>query len=148
MEIELLGEKIIPINEDDTILAASLNAGITHVHVCGGNRKYSTCRVLVVEKAELLTPPNDKDKVLSERIHFPNHVRLACQTHVTGDGVKVSRILQDQSDIELYINKDEVPNNSFAAMSLHWLVFSRGHCDMFSTKAEHIICSIKFRTYK
>src|SRR5882757_4470547 len=36
-------------------------------------------------------------------MHFPPSVRLACQTHVTGSPVKLKRIIQDVSDIGLYV---------------------------------------------
>jgi len=41
MQIELLGDKVIPINEDETILVGSLNTNIPHIHACGGNGKFS-----------------------------------------------------------------------------------------------------------
>jgi hypothetical protein len=36
-------------------------------------------------------------------MHFSDEVRLACQTHVEGDGVKLTRIIRDESDIDLYV---------------------------------------------
>src|SRR5437762_11576294 len=36
-------------------------------------------------------------------MHFPPNVRLACQTRVIGDSVKLRRIIQDESDIGLYV---------------------------------------------
>jgi len=40
-QIELLGDKVIPINEDETILVGSLNTNIPHIYACGGNGKFS-----------------------------------------------------------------------------------------------------------
>jgi adenylate cyclase len=104
--IEFLGEKKIYSEGGQSILNASLSAGIPHFHVCGGNAKCSTCRVLISEGAESLTMPNKKEQALREKMHFPLNVRLACQTHVHGDGVKLRRIIQDETDIDLYIARD------------------------------------------
>ena len=44
-EVDFLGEKLVQVSEGETILHASLQAGIPHYHACGGNAKCSTCRV-------------------------------------------------------------------------------------------------------
>ena len=101
--IEFIGEKVIAIKEEQSILDASLSAGIPHFHACGGNAKCSTCRVLVVEGIDRLTPPNQKESFLKSLMHFPRNVRLACQTRVTASPVKLRRIIQDETDIGLYV---------------------------------------------
>jgi len=101
--IEFVGEKVIAISDEQSILDASLSAGIPHYHVCGGNAKCSTCRVLVIEGCERLTAPNEKENVLKERMHFPPNVRLACQTGVQAEPVRLTRIIQDETDIGLYV---------------------------------------------
>jgi adenylate cyclase len=45
--VEFVGEKIVEVAKGQSILDASLTAGIPHFHACGGNAKCSTCRVLV-----------------------------------------------------------------------------------------------------
>ena len=94
---------MIAITEEQSILDASLLAGIPHYHACGGNAKCSTCRVLVVEGNDRLTPPNQKESFLKSQMHFPRNVRLACQTRVTAGPVKLRRIIQDETDIGLYV---------------------------------------------
>lgn len=101
--VEFVGEKVLDIDKGQSILDASLSAGIPHFHACGGNAKCSTCRVLVVEGDGRLTPPTQKENFLKNQMHFPPNVRLACQTHVTGNRVKLKRIIQDETDIGLYI---------------------------------------------
>src|SRR5258708_30839391 len=91
--VEFVGEKVVEIAKEQSILDASLSAGIPHFHACGGNAKCSTCRVLVLEGDSLLTPPNQKESFLKNQMHFPPNARLACQTHVTGDTVKLTRII-------------------------------------------------------
>jgi adenylate cyclase len=101
--VEFPKEGCLSISEDETILDAAIAAGIPLFHVCGGKAKCSTCRVLVVEGAEWLSSPNAKEKLLNDQMHFPRNVRLACQTHVTGGPVKLRRIIQDETDIGLYV---------------------------------------------
>ena len=87
-----------------------MEAGIPHYHVCGGKAKCSTCRVVVQEGEKNLTAPNNAELKLRERKKFPGNVRLACQTKVTGNGVKVQRIIRDETDLELYVNGSHCEN--------------------------------------
>lgn len=101
-KIDFKGEKIIEINDGQTILDASLQAGIPHYHECGGKAKCSTCRVLVLTGVENLTAPNDKELRLKKILGFSDNIRLACQTSVTGDNVSVRRIIRDKTDVSIY----------------------------------------------
>ncbi|KAA5543463.1 adenylate/guanylate cyclase domain-containing protein [Adhaeribacter rhizoryzae] len=103
-QILFIGEKMVPVQPGQTILEASLAAGIPHYHACGGKAQCSTCRVLVTEGAENLSEPNVREKLAQSRIKFPNEVRLACQTQVIGQPVKLHRIIRDETDRCLYIN--------------------------------------------
>src|SRR4030095_16534584 len=58
----------------ETILAASLRAGIPHTHVCGGNARCSTCRVIVLEGVENCRPRTEAEKVLAVRLQFDPNV--------------------------------------------------------------------------
>src|ERR1044071_9457402 len=101
--IEFPKEGIVNITESESILEASLSAGIPLFHVCGGNARCSTCRVLVMEGGEWLTAPNEKEQQLNNQMHFPPNVRLSCQTFLKGGPVKLRRIIQDETDISLYV---------------------------------------------
>jgi adenylate cyclase len=101
--VEFVDECVITITEDQSILDASLLAGIPLFHACGGNAKCSTCRVLVIDGEDRLTPPNQKESFLNNQMHFPPNVRLACQTREIEGSVKLSRIIQDETDIGLYV---------------------------------------------
>jgi adenylate cyclase len=81
----------------ETILAASLRAGIPHTHVCGGNARCSTCRVIVLEGAENCCPRTEAEQLLAARLQFDPNVRLACQTRLTGP-VTVRRLVLDEQD--------------------------------------------------
>lgn len=102
--IEFKGEKFIEIKEGQTILEASLQAGIPHYHECGGKAKCSTCRILVLDGAEGLSTPNEKELELKETLGFGDNIRLACQSEVMTDSVKVRRIIRDKTDASIYSN--------------------------------------------
>lgn len=111
MKIEFLGEKTIPIDKDQTILDASLQAGIPHFHACGGKGKCTTCRIIVLEGEENLSKPNKKEAKLMNAIKLATSIRLACQTRVEKEPVKVERIIKDESDICQYLEDDgQYPN--------------------------------------
>jgi adenylate cyclase len=109
-KVEFKGEKIIEINDDQTILESSLKAGIPHFHECGGNAKCSTCRILILNGQNHLTTPNSKELKLKNLLGFNDSIRLACQTKITGDSVIVRRIIRDKTDVSIYsplVKKDE-----------------------------------------
>jgi adenylate cyclase len=83
-----------------TLLRASLDNGIPHTHVCGGNAKCSTCRVLVIEGLEHCGPRNEKEARLAGSRGFAANIRLACQTTVSGD-VTLRRLVLDAEDVAL-----------------------------------------------
>ena len=70
----------VDIRPTETILQASLRAGIPHTHVCGGEARCSTCRVLIVEGLEHCGPRNAREQALATRLGFDAAIRLACQT--------------------------------------------------------------------
>ena len=102
--INFLGEKQVLVHDGQSILQASLEAGIPHFHVCGGNARCSTCRILVLEGMENLSEMNEKEIALRKRISLPPNVRLACQTYVESEPVVVKRIIRDNTDIHLYVH--------------------------------------------
>ena len=63
-QAEFLGEKIIVVQEDQTLLQASLQNGIPHFHACGGNAKSSTCRIVVLKGMDQLSGINEKERTL------------------------------------------------------------------------------------
>ncbi len=81
-----------------SILESLLAARVPHPHACGGNAACSTCRIMILSGSEhcrLMTPA---EKALAERLDLPVHIRLACQTRITGD-VEVQRLVLDSADI-------------------------------------------------
>jgi len=93
-------EREVETAEAETILQASLRAGIPHAHACGGKARCPTCRVIILAGLEHCNPRNVKEKKLAERLHFGPEIRLACQTKVSGNG-KLRRPVLDEIDVEL-----------------------------------------------
>jgi adenylate cyclase len=62
-----------------TLLEISRGAGVPHASVCGGRGRCTTCRVLVLEGEDKLSPPNPVEEAALKRVKAPPGVRLACQ---------------------------------------------------------------------
>lgn len=96
--LKFTDEKDIDSVNGISLLQASLNAGIPHVHVCGGRGRCSTCRVIVTQGLENCLPRNEKEVQIAVLKGFSAEVRLACQTKVTGD-ISLRRLVLDNGDI-------------------------------------------------
>lgn len=94
------GDRTIVAQTGQTLLAASLAAGIPHTHECGGNARCSTCRVLVIEGARNLSPRDSQELKLAKRLGFSEDIRLACQAKVSGP-VRARRLIIDADDIRI-----------------------------------------------
>ncbi len=90
-------EVVIEVDTVTPILHASLQHGIPHTHVCGGNARCSTCRVLILDGLDNVCPRNEKGQKMALRRNFSPNVRLACQTTVLGD-VALRRLVLDDQD--------------------------------------------------
>src|SRR5512133_176039 len=90
----------VELDSTESVLHASLGAGLPHTHVCGGKARCSTCRVLVVAGGERCAPRNAREQAMADRLHFSPEIRLACQTTVAGD-VTLRRLVLDAEDVEL-----------------------------------------------
>ncbi len=101
-------DKRVEAGGSETVLAASLRAGIPHAHACGGNARCSTCRVSVETGLEHCAPQGDRERALASRLRFSPEVRLACQTTVRGGDVSVRRLVLDEEDVELTERMTEV----------------------------------------
>lgn len=110
-EIHFEGDKPVTVCRGQSILQASLAAGIPHFHACGGNAECSTCRVLVLDGMENLSAANASEKALSESVGLPANMRLACQAKVLGSPVRVRRIILDETDLPVYI-REEISNDA------------------------------------
>lgn len=92
--------KKISSSPDSTILEATLKAKINHMHVCGDNARCSTCRVYVMDGLNNCLPRNEREKQLAVKLGFPEDIRLACQTKISGD-ITIRRPVVDKLDVEI-----------------------------------------------
>jgi adenylate cyclase len=93
-------QQYVEASDLESVLSASLRAGIPHTNECRGNARCSTCRVLVLNGLEFCSPRNEKEQALADQLHFGERVRLACQTTITGD-VTLRRLILDTKDAGL-----------------------------------------------
>src|SRR5258707_1972851 len=84
----------------ETLLAASLRAGIAHAQECGGHARCSTCRIEVTQGIENCEPRTSAEQSLAERLGFCETLRLACQTIPRGDLI-ARRLVLDDDDVAL-----------------------------------------------
>ncbi|HUC83537.1 MAG TPA: adenylate/guanylate cyclase domain-containing protein [Flavisolibacter sp.] len=103
--IEFIGDQTVPIREGQTILDASLEAGIPHYHACGGQGQCTTCRVHINNGGKFLSELSKREIWLRKSIPFGPHVRLACQTYVSGP-VSLHRMIRDEADMTMYLAED------------------------------------------
>jgi serine/threonine protein kinase/ferredoxin/hemoglobin-like flavoprotein len=95
------GERVVTLApEGAKLLDVSLDAGISHYHACGGNARCSTCRVVVLEGRDSLSPRTDAEQQIATRRKWPATTRLACQARVRGP-VTVQRMVIDPNDASL-----------------------------------------------
>lgn len=93
------------INEDvrceigqGSILDASIENKIPHLHECGGSGKCSTCRVRILEGAKNLSPKTLAENAMAQSRKWDPSIRLACQCYVKGD-VKIQRLIWSSAEV-------------------------------------------------
>lgn len=106
MQVRFEGDRPVDVDEGETLLDASLRHGIAHAHACGGNARCTTCRVAVLEGRDRLAPPTPAEQALTAARHFPDTIRLACQTRVRGGApIRVRRLVRDEQDLRLVLRQ-------------------------------------------
>src|SRR5262249_42947354 len=74
--------------------------GIPHVSECGGHARCSTCRVLVLDGLDRLTPRTPAEAALAANRGLEPEVRLACQAHPLG-AVTVRPLVLHTQDLQM-----------------------------------------------
>ncbi|MFW5444280.1 MAG: adenylate/guanylate cyclase domain-containing protein, partial [Methylococcaceae bacterium] len=87
-----------------SILDIALKHGIPHRHICGGNARCSTCRIIVEQGLENVLPRNDIEQLLAEKKGMERCIRLACQTRIKGP-VTLRRLVMDDLDADLAMDQ-------------------------------------------
>ena len=68
-----------------TVLEASRAFRVAHASMCGGKARCSTCRIRVLEGADVCPPPRAKEIATLRQIRASSDIRLACQLRPKGD---------------------------------------------------------------
>ena len=76
--------KIVDGEEGQTVLQASIQNGIDHIHACGGNGRCTTCRVRIVNGHENCPEPEKHERDALQMRGYDPSTRLACQLRPTG----------------------------------------------------------------
>lgn len=109
----LVDNRHIETEAGESILQASLRAGIPHTHVCGGRARCTTCRILLIDtRRDDISVPTASEVRVAERFGFTPDVRLACQAYAQAD-ITIRRLVVDDADIALTRLRSD--NNDLAA---------------------------------
>ncbi|GJM34348.1 MAG: hypothetical protein DHS20C18_33490 [Saprospiraceae bacterium] len=81
-----------------SLLDASIENKIPHLHECGGNGKCTTCRVRILEGMENLTARSNQEAIMARNRKWDPSIRLACQCYVKGD-VKLQRLFWSSAEV-------------------------------------------------
>jgi adenylate cyclase len=99
-------QQLIETENANTLLTAALEAGIPHTHVCGGNARCSTCRVLILDGQEFCAPRTPEEQVLADQLGLEPCVRLACQTTIGQTGkITLRRLSLDAEDVAVFFDQ-------------------------------------------
>ena len=80
---------VLDIAQGTSILEAALEHQVPIYHTCGGNCSCSTCRVVVLEGAENLSPMEAEEAQVLDAFDLKPPHRLGCQSIVLGGEVVV-----------------------------------------------------------
>ncbi|WP_084623779.1 adenylate/guanylate cyclase domain-containing protein [Oceanospirillum beijerinckii] len=108
-QLNFVNEKSFLAAPGETLLCQALKNEIPHVHECGGQGRCSTCRVVVEEGLDNLTPETEAEQHIKKHKNLPPYVRLACQTKAKGPA-SVRRLVRDNFDISQALENGLKPN--------------------------------------
>ncbi len=95
------------IEENDltlSLLEIALKHDIPHMHICGGNARCSTCRIIIEQGLENILSRNELEQQLAEKKGMEDSIRLACQSRIKGP-VTLRRLVMDDLDADLAMNQ-------------------------------------------
>src|SRR3989338_6303644 len=81
--------KTFEVEKGMSVLEAALRHRVPIYHTCGGNCSCSTCRVLVWNGGEALSPMEKSEAEVLDSFDLKSPHRLGCQALVFGDRVEV-----------------------------------------------------------
>ncbi len=85
--IKNLNEKVISAEEEKSILKNIHADGTDWLFMCGGKGRCTTCKIIVHEGEENLSPLTESEKKYRTFGRLATHERLACQVFAKGNAV-------------------------------------------------------------
>ncbi|MEP2771724.1 MAG: 2Fe-2S iron-sulfur cluster-binding protein [Fulvivirga sp.] len=86
ISIKNLSNKTITTNESDKVVLKILHENaVDWMHACGGKGRCTTCKMIVIEGLENLSPHSDFEKKVNNLGALKENQRLACQCKISGD---------------------------------------------------------------
>ncbi len=67
------------------LMKSLLDHGVPVASSCNGQGVCSKCRLRIVSGTEKLTPENEFERTLRDRLHIKKEFRISCQAQVLGD---------------------------------------------------------------
>lgn len=86
-------------NKGDTILETALQNNFPLYHLCGGNARCTTCRVVVTNGLGNISERNERERTIADRKGWSDEIRLSCQSEIFGN-IEVQRIIKDEIDLK------------------------------------------------
>jgi len=93
-------DQTVEVGPEKTLLQAAIEGHIPLSHLCGGQTRCTTCRLRVVGGIENCDPRTEQEQAIADQAHFPDDIRLACQTTITGN-LEVRRLVVDDEDLAM-----------------------------------------------
>lgn len=69
----------------DNLMAVLREQKIPVASSCQGDGICGRCRIQILAGADKLSPPNEQEKILRDRLNLKPNERISCQTEVLGD---------------------------------------------------------------
>ena len=76
---------VIEVAKGENLMQALIKNGLPVASSCYGDGVCGKCRLEILSGKENLSPINDNEKLVRERLNLAKEVRLSCQTTVEGD---------------------------------------------------------------
>lgn len=91
------GNKIVHADPGISVLDASRQNNISHMSMCGGRGRCSTCRIRVMSDLTHLPERNGIEQNIAKKLNWDDSIRLACQLHITNP-IEVRPLVRSTSD--------------------------------------------------
>jgi 2Fe-2S ferredoxin len=79
------GGRVLKATRKVNLLKFLQDSNVSVGSACGGKGICASCKITVLNGAQNLSRPNDREMDLAERNHLDKNERIACQSKVLGD---------------------------------------------------------------